>query len=117
MFDITFVAIVGLAAGFISYLVVDSSAMPKWWYKFIDWWKEKSPWGSAKPFTCSLCMSFWVSVVLIAISKSSYLLNLVYFPIKTIPDALGGIFVVAFASAGLSLLLNRILDRLSTLIL
>lgn len=113
------VFVVGLAAGYITYLVVDSSSMPQWWYRFRDWWRDKFFIGKAfhgKPFTCNLCMSFWVSVALILIQclwiigDPQILLTLTF-------RGLVYDIVFAFACAGVAYLVDRLLDRLNTTII
>lgn len=51
---------IGLASGYFNYVLTDyvSHAAPGWWYKFVDWWRLR--FFAGKPFTCTICMAFWL---------------------------------------------------------
>jgi len=52
--------VTGLAAGYLSYLLIVSSSSPKIWQRFVSWWSRLIPRWEGKPFNCVLCLSFWL---------------------------------------------------------
>jgi len=60
------VVVVGLAAGYLDWLLVgeEQEYVPVW-SPFVSWWlRATKNSAGGKPFTCELCMAFWLSVVL-----------------------------------------------------
>jgi len=92
------VLLAGLATGFVVHLLVDSGAAPAWWYRFVTWWAKH--FFKGKPFTCALCMSFWVSLLflLLALLLGQTEVNRLYLELP--------------AAALISLLICKILERL-----
>ena len=106
------VCIVGLVCGFCAYFIADWADPPKW---VMDMRRK------GKPFSCSLCVSFWVSefvwfsltmLVLYAV-KASGLSESVTTAVLLILCSV----VVSTASASLGLVLSYTLVRLNTYIL
>jgi hypothetical protein len=59
------VALAGLAAGYLAYLLAVSDARPHWYKMWQYVWAIKvAPRGwEGKPFSCLVCMSFWLSAL------------------------------------------------------
>lgn len=59
------VVFAGLGSGYLVYMLMYSDAAPGWWKRWQGWW-EATKLGfiwKGKPFSCSLCMSFWVGLL------------------------------------------------------
>ena len=58
--------VVGLAVGYLDWLLVgDEQGHVPIWTPFVDWWIRSTKHSAGgKPFTCELCMAFWLSAVL-----------------------------------------------------
>lgn len=100
---------IGLASGFITYLLIYSGAAPKWWYKFVEWWKAHTPY-LGKPFTCEYCLPFWISVLF-------YLYSVIYtsifYAIDLQQDGLD-VLLVPFAATGVAVIFIKLIEKLST---
>ena len=119
--------LVGLAAGYLTYLATVSTAAPKWWGRFVTWWSSKTPWGG-KPFACMFCMSFWLSLVLmLPFVVYRVYTDLAYLGAPMICDfcpphlatldltsAIGQEVVMVFAASAISYIYGHTVDRLST---
>lgn len=103
------ILVIGFAAAFWSYLTTKSSAMPKWWYSFQNWWSKISPFGN-KPFGCSVCMSFWSAVLFSALFLYLYSNN---FSFVNVSDLLTLLFLSS-GSAAVSILYLSAVERLET---
>jgi len=100
------VVVVGLAAGYLTWLLVENASDVPVWRNIVLWWAHKTkdfPLLQGKPLTCATCMSFWLSVCL-------YGLYVLVF---------GGTVEIigAFASASISLWYVVDLNKRNTLIL
>lgn len=63
----TSIVVVGLAAGYLTWLLVENASDVPVWRNIVDWWIQRTkyfPLLMGKPLTCSVCMSFWLSACL-----------------------------------------------------
>ena len=59
------VVVVGLAAGYLDWLLVGQSEFVPLWTPLVGWWLNATRnTVEGKPLICELCMAFWLSVVL-----------------------------------------------------
>lgn len=117
---------VGLGAGYLAYLLTQSTAAPRWWYRFQSWWPL---WGG-KPFRCMICMSFWLSLLLLLPSYGIGVYWSVFFPCTApmcladtsrypfeILNSIEGLAIAVLASSSISMLVCYLTDKLSVTIL
>lgn len=111
----------GLAAGFLSYLLTQSDAAPKWWKLFQLWWFDHGLW-KGKPFSCMLCMSFWCAFMF---TVPGYVISTFYYKVISCPTcevgqqsfemwySLAYVVTDTLAAACIAVLVGYLIDKLS----
>jgi hypothetical protein len=110
--------LIGLAVGFLTYWLVQSDAKLGWWIRFQTWWSNKVPasWNG-KPFTCPLCMSFWLSFVIYTYRTLVGYIGAPYGDMQLWLWTAGTTVSYLFASSAISLLFVMLMDKLSITIM
>ena len=105
------VVIAGVASGFAVYLLRENGPMPIWWSNFIRWLANHGVMGG-KPFTCSVCMSFWISAFIV-VAFQNFMPKLANMTIHGYAEGI----VILLCVSGFSVLYYSIVDRLNTVYL
>ena len=100
--------IIGLFVGWILYFWFDY--IDELRTRFVDWWWERVPIFEGKPFSCPVCMGFWLSIITWAINIIIFWQALGRLGESTIWFAILGVF----GSSIIALIIESLMKRLNT---